>query len=140
MLPHEEFDNLPWHTLNNPPPRSQRGQRFDTYDDEIPELSVPISTLHEGVQDRIFNRNAALQLKILNSAKEKMENAQSKYNEISRERNTFHSNTPSFYRKNLDAKLARQRNRIRQYDDVYRRALKSFRNIRNMQNAWSDSD
>ena len=140
MLPHEQFDHLPWHTLNDPPPRYQRGQRFDTYDDEIPELSVPISTLHEGVQDRIFNRNAALQEKILNSAKEKMENAQSKYNELFRERDTFHSSTPSYYRKRMEAKLARQRNRIRQYDDVYRRALKSFRNIRKMQNAWSDSD
>jgi hypothetical protein len=140
MLPHEEFDHLPWHTLNDPPPRWQRGQRFETYDDEIPELSVPISTLHEGVQDKLFNRNAALQEKIANGAKEKLNAAQSKYQDLFRERDTYHSNTPSYYKKNMEAKLARQRNRIRQYDEVYRRALKSFRNIRHMQNTWSDSD
>ena len=140
MLPHEEYDHLPWHTFNNPPPRSMRGQRFDTYDDEIPEISVPISTLHEGVQTQLFNRNAHIQQKIATNAKEKMIAAQSKYDDLFRERDTFHSSTPSYYKKNMEAKLARQRTRIRQYDDVYRRALKSFKNIRRMQNAWSDSD
>jgi hypothetical protein len=135
----DDFDHLAWHTLKLPP-RSMRSQRFDTYDDEIPELSEPISTLHVGMQDRIFNRNAALQEKIANNAKEKMEIEQSKYQQLFRQHDTFHSSTPSYYRRTLETKLKRQRNRIRQYNDVYTRALKSVRNIRNMQNAWSDSD
>jgi hypothetical protein len=140
MLPHENWDNLPWHIMDELPPRWQRGQRFDTYDDEIPELSPSISTLDQGEHTRIFNRNSALQQKIAENAKEKMQAAQSKYDELFRERDTFHSNTPSYYRRTMEQKLARQRNRIRQYNDVYKRALKSFRNIRHMQNAWSDSD